>query len=181
MTPDSVKRPARRAQRIPWDTILEDVHRRYPSTADDAWADSLRDYEMLGNLVGGLLRVESKQQDRRGQRPVLTDADRPRLRLLVGDDYSTLPFPQAFASIAGSLSRTQLARKTGLPRTHVHRLLSGEIMATATDMEAVAKAFHKPPTFFADYRRAVIVWVVDKHLEGAPESTVTLIKQLERT
>lgn len=173
------KRPARRAQRIDWDKTLERAHRQYPSSGDVDWTGALRDYEMLGRLVGELLRVESTPQARRGQRPVLTSDDKVRLRQLLGDDYTTLGFANAFASLAGNLSRTQLATKTGLARTQVHRLLSDTAVASADDMEAIAAAFGKAPTFFAEYRKGLIMSVIERHLEASPEASVGFVKQLQ--
>lgn len=178
----TARRPARRAQRIDWDKTLERAHRQYPTSAEADWAPSgaLRDYEMLGRLVGELLRVESTPQNRRGQRPVLTDDDKVRLRQLLGDDYTTLDFPEAFSSLAGTLSRTQVAERTGVPRTHAHRLLTGAAAPSADDMEAIAAAFGKAPTFFAEYRKGLIMSVIERHLQASPEASVGFVKQLQR-
>jgi hypothetical protein len=157
--------------RVPWESRLADVEHAYPSTTE-AWAPALHDYEMMGRIIRDILRVGSAPK-RRGQRP-LPDADAGmiELRRLWGEDYSTLPFADTFRLLGGARSRTHMARKTGLARSRVHRLWSGEIVASGGEMEQIARAFDKTPGYFLEYRVGVVCAAIAEHLRRAPEASI---------
>lgn len=166
-------------ERIPWADRLDAQVARYPSIGDDRWEDAFRDYELMGGVLRDLLRVAT--QTRRGQRPKLGDVDveEERLRKLVGDDYSTAPFGEAFQALAGDRSRRHVASRTGIGLTQVHRYLTGEAVPSVADIEKIAAAFGKAPTFFAEYRTELLLGVLREYLSRNPEATIGIVHRLE--
>ncbi len=165
-----------------WDERLREVQRLYPSAADPTWLDALGDFELMGAVLRDALRVGHTPK-RRGSRPLLNAEDgEVRLRQLFGDDYTTLPFAEAFRVLVESrgLSVRQVARKTGLSRSHAHRLMLGQVAPTGRDMEMAASGLSKPAVYFLEYRVGLLLAAVAQHLTEAPETSVGLVRQLRR-
>ncbi len=160
-----------------WDERLDEVQRLYPTTADDSWFDALGDVETMGAILRDALRVGHTPK-RRGSRPALdVDDGEERLRQLFGEDYTTLPFDQAFKALAGNRSVSVLSAKTGLSRSHIQRLMAGRA-PKGSEMETVARAFNKPPVYFVEYRNGLLLAAVLAHLSSAPEASVGLVRRL---
>lgn len=169
----------RRSERIPWDDRLATVHRQYPSTDQRDWSEALRDYDLMGALIRDILKVESAPK-RRGQRPSLDiEAGEARLRQLWGDEWTTLPFAEAFRLLSGSLSRRAVGERVGVPRATVQRLLDG-LEPTGQEMERIAAAFGKPPTYFREYRVGLVCGFLVEYFADAPEASVALAHRLSR-
>lgn len=168
-----------------WEDRLAAVKGAYPSTADRYWVEAVQDYALMGGLIHELLRVGHTPK-RRGSRPGLEqDAETmARLRELWGDDYSTLPFAETFTMLKGTRSRSQLVTliraKTGVyvSRTQIHRFLTGQAAPGGRDMEVIARAFNKKPTYFHEYRLGLVIASVVALLDASPEQTASLVQQL---
>jgi transcriptional regulator with XRE-family HTH domain len=168
------------SERVPWDERLARVHRQWPSTAERDWDEALRDYELLGGVIRDMLKIEAAPV-RRGQRPGLElAAGEARLRQLAGDDWTTLPFTDAFRLLGGTRTKQDLADHCGLTRHAVSRLLSGSSEPTGTEMEAIAAAFGKPATYFPEYRVALVCAFLVDYFATAPEASVALAHRLRR-
>lgn len=165
-----------------WEERIRAVQREFPVTGERWWGEHLRDVELVGRVLGDLIRVGHTPK-RRGQRPSLdAEEGEVRLRQLTGDDYSTLSFAEAFRLLRDGRrpppSLTRMHRGTGLARPKLHRLLAGLNLPTAPEMEAVAAYFGKPPIYFAEYRRLLILAAVDDHLRRAPDASMAVVRQL---
>jgi hypothetical protein len=144
--------------------------------------DALSEAEVLGKVIGDIVR-EGIGREGGDRRRNLDETAEPLLRQLTGDDYATVPFPMAFKGLARTregrpLSRTALARKTTLSKTQVHRLLTGAITPSTTDMELVAATFGKHPAFFIEYRNWLIISYISQHLQCSPETSWLWVNKL---
>ncbi len=158
-------------EQIPWDQRLAEVAHTYPSCRD-SWVPALRDYELMGRMIRDLLRVSSSP-GRRGQRPLPeVDAGMDELRRMWGDDYSTLPFPEAFSALTADRSLTPLVRKTGISRTKLQDLRRGKARPSGDDMEKIAAALKKTPAYFLEYRVGAVCAAIADHLRSAPEASI---------
>lgn len=161
-----------------WDERLDTLHRRFPSTADPYWTEALQDYSIMGRLIRDTLRVGHTPK-RRGSRPMLEiDEGMARLAQLFGDDYTTVPFNQALVHLAAGRSLTQVARRTGLSRSKVDRLMRGAA-PSGREMAMVAAGFHKPSTYFMEYRVGLVCAAVAERLMAAPDASVGLVRALK--
>lgn len=155
------------------------VRRRFPSLERLNTAAALReDWDMFATVMRDILKVGQEPPGRSGPRPLDYEQGEYELRQMLGADFTILAFPEAFRILAGDRSRSHLARKTGLERTKVHRLLAGQ-EPTADEIEAVAAAFGKHPSYFAEWRVAFVAAVVAERLQGAPESSIGLYRRIE--
>lgn len=180
--------------KLPWEERLALIRQLLPSSplmgpqspeTEDAWRRAFeRDVDLMGRVLRDLLKADQAVPGRPGPRPALNPAKvGPQVDSLLGKDplerpYTLQPFREAFALLAGVRSLTQLARRTGLSRSHVHRLLRGEMMPTREVMEQIAVGFGKEPSYFVEYRIAVIVSAIVNGLVSFPEKSVASYEAL---
>ncbi len=161
-----------------WDERISAVEQQYPSTVT-SWAEPLQDVSVMGRLIGGALRVDSTPAGTRGQTPALDyQTGMARLRQLWGDDYSSLPFPEAFQVLAGGRSVAELERVTGISRSRITRITAGLATPSGKEMEMAAAAFGKPAIYWTEYRNGLVLMAVAAYLAKAPEISVGLVRQL---
>lgn len=152
------------------------------TAAELARFDALSEAEVLGKVIADIVR-EGIGREGGDRRRNLDETAEPLLRQLTGDDYATVPFPMAFKALTRGregrpMSRTTLARKTTLSRTQVHRLITGTITPSTMDMELVAGAFGKHPSFFIEYRNWLIISYISQHLQCSPETSWLWVNKL---
>lgn len=161
-----------------WEQTARRVREQYPTVDTLDWAEALKDYDLLGRIMRDVLRV-GHTPVRRGHRPPPDfDEGMARLRQLRGEDYTVLEFDDSFRVLAGDRSRVALARRTGLSKTQLHRLITGEVAPTGDEMAAVAAAFGKSPFYFKEYRTAIVCALVARELERSPETSIGMIRNL---
>lgn len=202
---DTVSRQAKGPRRTPpprrdeaWDDRYKRIQAQYPSTRPDfAWDEALQSAELLGRLLHDLANIGWERPTRRGQRSRIDPEEGmvriaavleggPRLSALEADragEATTSAFPEALRELAAeaNLTISGVANLEGitLSRTEIHRLMRGERAPTGFDMEQIADAFGKAPTYFHEYRVSLLAEAVVAHLEDAPELSVHAIRQLE--
>jgi transcriptional regulator with XRE-family HTH domain len=129
-----------------------------------------------------------------------------RMRRLRGEDYTQLPFPEAFRALAAHRplcdacaqkhgyafaatagcdcgchtlrSYRHLAHRTGLGRSQLHRLMTGMIAPTSAEIEAIAAEFKKSPHYFQEYRVARLCALLAEELARNPERSVMIVRKL---
>lgn len=170
----------RSGKKSPWADRLKMIHEHFPSTcAKNTWDHALSDVDTLGELIRDILRLQQAEPGKSGPRPAPDPKKGVRtLRQITGQDYSVLTFREAFEVLANGYSLTHLARKTGLSRSQVYRLLRGECEPTAGEMKAVAEGFGKPPAYFVEFRTAFIMATLVSQLDAVPEATIGLYRKL---
>lgn len=198
MTDASPRRTAPPRRGETWDERYRRIQAQFPSCRPDfSWYDSLESPQLLGRLLHDLANIGWERPTRRGQRSRL-DPDEgmeriaalfeggPKLSALeaeVSGDATTLPFHEAFAELAAErqLTITAISRLGAITmsRTEVHRLIRGERAPTGYDMEQVAAAFDKEPTYFHEYRVGMLTEAFLSHLHADPEISVHVVRQLE--
>jgi uncharacterized protein YidB (DUF937 family) len=178
--------------KMTWDERYALIQRRFPSSAslrgkdpgraNDANSEWKRafdnDVDLAGRILKEVLRAEQATPGRLGPRLALDAAQaRPQVDEWLGNDprrpYTTLPFKEALANLAGKRSINSLAIKVGMNRAQVQRLMKGEITPSGEMMEAVAKAFEKRPSYFLEYRvGAIAAHIMHCLTEGGDNNSV---------
>lgn len=168
------------AKKLSWDKRVELIRQQFPLALSLDWKAAFdRDPDLFAWILQDILKADCATPGRSGPKPNVDYRKAAgRLRLLMGEDYSTLPFTEAFTVLAGGRSLTSLARKTGLSRSQVHRLLRGGSIPDSYEMEEIAKAFGKPAGYFREYRLGLVVAALTERLEDHPEATVKYWKEL---
>lgn len=166
--------------KIPWDDRVRLIGKVFPSTENLDWYKVFKqDPALLGTIINDIIKASQASPRRPGKRASVDAPTTMReLTTLAGDDYSLEEFPKAFAALMGGRSIRHTAARTGLDRNTVYRLLHGKMPPNAYLMEAIAKAFGKDPSFFAEYREAWIVSCIAFQLQRIPESSITFYRKM---
>lgn len=177
------ERPA--GERVNWQERRVLIGREYPiilnPDLDGVFADDLA----FERLMRDILKKDQAEEGRDGPRPNLDwDKGIQSWRELTGQDFTGLPFHQAFRVLAHGTNGKphtirQIANKTGVPKSRVHRLLAGVEEPDLATIVAVAAAYGKKPQFFAEYRCQVIIDHLRVVLEQNPEYSANVYRKVQ--
>lgn len=168
-----------KGRRLTWDERVEQIYEFFPRAKDPDWNHVLSDLDTLGEVLRDILRLEQAEPGKSGPRPAPELRQGMKtLRKWKGDDHSIERFPEAFACLAYGYSLTHLSRKVGISRSQVNRLLKGECDPTPHEMNLVARAFGKEPSYFLEFRSAMILAALGARLELVPEATIGLFRKV---
>lgn len=168
-------------KKLPWKERYSIIREHFPVVDQIDWVKAFKDTDLYGRLWRDILRVDQANEENAGQgpRPALDPARaRERLRQLMGEDYSYLPFQESFTILAGDRSVRHLASKVGLGRHLTWNLKNGISEPDLYTMEIVARAFGKDPSYFLEYRIAFVIGAMASRMEQAPEMTVDMYREL---
>lgn len=161
-------------RKIPWRDRYEVIKRQFPSVVSLDWEKVFRaDPTIMGNILNDIIKVEVAPRGRPGKRPAL-DKEQARevLSRYRSEDYTLLPFAKAVNRLKQTSSVRQFARKVSMSPTYAYNLMTGSRQPTVEDMELVAGAYGKHPSYFYEYRVAFIATLVAERVEYAPESSI---------
>lgn len=161
------------------------IHRQYPSTTLDTGQLLVNDTHALSSLLRDILHSAQTPEGKEG-RKFRFDAERGAqdLTTLRDENYATLPFHEAFRVLARDRSsgrdhsRTEIARKTGLSRSRVHRLLTRAETPSLHDLETIAVAYRKPTAYFCEYRAEFIAQHLTARLQENPEMSQAMYRKI---
>lgn len=167
-------------EKVSWDRRAAMIVSQFGSVEKLQWRKAFEsDIDLFGRLVKDILKLDQAQPGRPGPRPALDYAQGvARLKQYMGQDYSLDDFQHSLRDLANGRSIRSIARKTGLSKNHVHRLLTGEVQPDGYAMRAVAEAFGKHPSYFPEWRAMWITNAMVNRLEGNPESSIVLYRKL---
>lgn len=168
-------------KKMPWKERYEVIRAHFPVVDQIDWMKAFQDTDLYGRLWRDILRVDQVNEANAGQgpRPALDPKRaRERLRQLMGEDYTYLPFQESFTILAGNRSVRHLASKAGLGKHFVWNLKNGVTQPDLYTLEVIAKAFGKDPSYFLEYRIAYVIGAMASRMEKAPEMTVDMYREL---
>lgn len=163
-----------REKKVPWKERYEVVKTQFPSVQSLDWEKVFRsDPTIMGNILNDIIKVQVAPKGRPGKRPAL-DKEQARdiLKQYQGEDYTLLPFPKAVTRLKQQQSVRQFARKVSMSPTYAYKLMTGAKPPTVEDMELVAEAYGKDPSFFYEYRVAFIATLMVERVDYAPEASI---------
>lgn len=173
-------------QQVNWDERRALVNDRFPSTAERNWPELAGDDTNFERVLQDILKFDQAEKGRSGPRPNLDwDKGIRSWKQITGQDYTGLPFPQAFRAVARDTSGrahslTTIAHKTGISRSRVHRLINGQEEPDLQSIALVANAYGKKPAFFAEYRAEIIARRLIAVLAANPEYSVSVYRKVIR-
>lgn len=169
----------RQKKRVPWDQRLALIEEQFPHVRDPEWNVILQDPDVFGRLLRDILKIDQIEPGRAGPRPGL-DYERgmQSWREMTGEDFAEQPFAQAFRALSRQHSYRQIARKTGLEMTRIHRLMNGRGTPSVEELRACAAAYNKKPAYFAEYRAEYIMAAIAARLENESDVTIAVYTRL---
>lgn len=170
-----------------WVERIADAKRAFPATDGLDWDRKFRDDPgLMAAVMHDILKADaydaavSSGASWTG-RPAMLEANRDtemRLRQFQGEDHTTLEFSEAFSVMVGQLRLSTVAHKVGISKTQVWRLLRAQVTPSPAEMEKIAVAFRRHPSYFAEWRAGWVLSLLARRLDGAPEATIGFYKRL---
>lgn len=153
---------------------LTAIRSQFPSVDQLDWEKAFEvDIDLYGKVWKDILKYDLAGEGRPGPRPALEIGPAiKRFMQLTDDDFTMRPFREAVGLISNNMSVRKLSSRTGLDRNTVHRLMKGTIEPDNYEMEVVAAAFGRLPSFFLEYRIGYILSMIHVHMMRYPESSV---------
>lgn len=160
--------------RAAWEKKLKNVKAQYPDILTEDWDALLRkDSDIFAKLLGDVLKFKGKKSVP-GKRPNLTrEEGEKRLAKMANEDFAEGQFKDAFRALTANRSIRSVANKTGLGKSYVQRLLSGDQSPSYAAIETIAKAYGKHPSYFLEYRVARVLVVIENLLSSSPETATS--------
>lgn len=167
--------------KLDWEETVSRLYTEIPEAEDVDWEALFRsDPKILGNLVNDIIKVSVSKKGRPGKRSANSEEDvAADLRKLTGSDYAEVPFVDALRFAMKDKSLRQVATLSGVDKMRLHRLLKGAgVPVTASEMEKLAQALKKDPSYFLEYRAAYVCHVIYRMLCDNSESAVVFYKKM---
>lgn len=170
----------------------EELHRVYPSlrtltappgrAVEAAWVAtfSARPDAMQALLADYIKQVHTKP-GRIGQRPMPKEAE-VDFDLLMYGEVSEEPLVDILPGIVKALpphlrSERAFSQAIHMSKTQYRRLLLGQYEPTVNELRQIAKVCGKPPVYFCEYRKAMVMSAVLNLLEERPGIATKLYQQ----
>lgn len=168
------------AKKIPWEVKYKRIIKQYPEVRDLSWARVMREEnDIFARLLGDVLKSEGRGS-KPGKRPQLDRSEAlTRLAKLSGEDFSEYDFHTTFRNLTAGRSIRNVASKTGLGTSYVQRLLNGKADPSFETMERIAEAFRKNPSYFIEYRIAVVLVIINDMFTDSPETATAWYLKLK--
>lgn len=168
--------------KVPWGERYALICAHFPNADQMDWNFAFKDVEVFGRLIYDILWQDQKEEwDGKGIRPVFSPPRaRQKLRQYLGNDYSYVPFTEAFGALAGDRSIRHLASKIGISAHYAWNLKNGVSQPDLFIIEQIARAFKKDPSYFREYRISYILGALGDQMDLAPEITVDIYRKISR-
>ena len=161
-----------------WEKRYKSIQSAHPNLLSVDWSNAIDNDDVFIKLIGDVLKSERKVSTP-GKRPSLSRGDGiDRLNKILERDYANNQFPSAFRALASGRSVRSLHAKTGLSKSHIQRLLSGEDTPSIQSMEKIAESFNKHPSYFIEYRIFKILESFNYILLENPEIATNWYKKI---
>lgn len=169
-------------RRVAWSERVQMIEEEFPSVRELDWGSALENEDLLARILKDVLKIDQIDPTRtRGARPALdVDKGMQTWNEIMGRQFCSLPFDQAFSVLTRDESIRAVAEKTHMAKSLVHRLLKGEERPSVDQMRAVAEAYGKKPSFFLEYRAEYCLAAVMSRFAEEPELVDVVFTKLMR-
>lgn len=146
-----------------WNEKLGEIKDEFPHTAKIDWGKIFAEEpDIFRSLVGGLTKSTSKN----------ISSPIQKLHKISGEDYAEVDFTTAFNFLWGENTIATMVKKTGLSTAIVYALKQGNRQPSIHEMEVIAKAFGRNPSYFLEYRMCKIFASIEAYIRESPEPSV---------
>jgi transcriptional regulator with XRE-family HTH domain len=161
-----------------WEKRYQLIQSSYPNINSIDWSSAVNDDEIFIKMLGDILKSERKVSTP-GKRPSLNKSDGiNRLNKILDRDYSSLEFDRAFKALTNGRSIRSIHAKTGISKSHVQRLLSGQDIPSIQTIEKIADGFNKHPSYFLEYRIFKVLESFNDLMIKNPETATSWYKKI---
>lgn len=172
----------RRAKGIPQEVLEQE----YPSLSylagptsratRRAWVAVFNDRpDAMHNLLADYIKQVHAQPGRIGQRPMPREEQVDFQGLLYGE-VNDEPLPTVLPKIH-ALSERAMCARIHMSRAQYQRMLKGEYDPDINELRTIAAAVGKPPTFFVEYRKAMVIAAMLNLFDERPGIATSLYRR----
>jgi len=111
--------------------------------------------DAMHSLLADYIKQVHAQPGRIGQRPMPKEELVDFQGLLYGEE-NDLPIHEVLPKLV-QMSERRFCSEIHMSRTQYQRLLAGQYDPDVNEMRAIAKVLKRPPTYFVEYRKAMVV------------------------
>jgi hypothetical protein len=141
-----------------------------------AWVAVFNDRpDAMHNLLADYIKQVHAQPGRIGQRPMPREEQVDFQGLLYGE-VTDEPLTEVLPKIITQSERAMCA-KIHMSRAQYQRMLKGEYDPDVNELRTLAAAVGKPPTFFLEYRKAMVIAAVLNLLDERPGIATSLYRR----
>lgn len=164
-----------------WQEKYRELSQKFPEIENVDWGIAFRrDPSLFTSILNDLIKAEGRGS-LPGKRPQLPQAEAlDQLKKITQSDFSHYDFYTTFDALVGNRSVRSVSNKTGLGKSFIYQLLKRERIPSFEAMEKIAKGFKKDPSFFLEYRNAIILAHLDSFLFESPEISVTWFLKINK-
>ncbi len=131
--------------------------------------------DMMHSLLADFIKQVHAKPGRIGQRPMPKEEQVDFEGLVYGEE-NDLPLPEVLPKLV-KVSERQFCRDIHMSRAQYWRLLKGEYDPDVNEIRLIAHALGKPPTFFVEYRIAMVVAAMLKMFQQRPGMATSLYRR----
>jgi hypothetical protein len=135
--------------------------------------------EVVEELLADLIKQAHAKPGRIGQRPMPREAD-VNFAALTRGELNERPIHEVLPDLMPG-SETVVAERAFMSRSAFRRVLKGEREPTLTELRDIAAAVGKPPAFFTEYRKAVVMEALSGFFDERPAAAVRLFRSYVTT
>ena len=178
---------SRRARGVP----QEELHQMYPSlkvltgspgrAAEMAWVATFNARpDAMQALLGDYIKQVNARPGRIGQRPMPREADVDFDALVYGETTDA-PLVEVLPELIEALpphlsSHRGFCAAVMMSKTQVQRMLIGEYDPDVSQLRRIAKVVGKPPAFFSEYRKAMVMAAFINLMEERPGAVTAIYR-----
>lgn len=131
--------------------------------------------DAMHSLLADFIKQVHAQPGRIGQRPMPKEEQVDFQGLMYGEE-NDLPLAEVLPKLV-KVSERMFCVQINMSRAQYRRMLASEYDPDVNEIRLIAKALRKPPTYFAEYRKAMAVAAFLNLLEERPGIATSLYRQ----
>ena len=175
------QRPRRRRTK---GTPHEELVERYPSLSSlakpsgskGAWVAVFNQRpDAMHSLLADFIKQVHAKPGRIGQRPMPKEEQVDFEGLLYGEE-NDLPLPEVLPKLV-KMTERQFCAQVHMSRVQYWRMLKGEYDPDVRELRLIAAAVGKPPTYFVEYRKAMVVAAMLNLFDERPGIVTSLYRR----
>lgn len=180
--PSTQRAPRRRKVKL----TSEQIQERYPAVkaledgGERAWVAAFTARpEAVHALIGDFIKQAHAVPGRIGQRPMPKEAAVDFQAMIYGhenDDPLTVVLPRLLRE--RGISERAFCRGLHISRTQFQRILAGEHRPQAAELRTLAQAVKRPPAYFVEYRKLMILEALERFMDERPNVSTTLYRDM---
>jgi hypothetical protein len=164
---------------------LDEIRSRYPSLSalaaplaegESPWSVAFKARpDAMHALLADFIKQAYATPGRIGQRPMPKEEQVDFKALIYGEENE-----QPLVEVLPRLVKTDMgsfARSVHMSRTQCQRMFKGEYHPTVAEIRLIANAVGKPPTFFIEYRNAMVILALINLFDERPGIATSLYRK----